>query len=78
MYSVTTIAVDHLKHSMEPSRLARKSKACDTPLSFTYTPSLSPYVILYIDNTLFFAVCKRIIGDFMGIIGRVFQNIRIE
>ena len=26
MYSVTTIAVDHLKYSMKPSRLARKSK----------------------------------------------------
>ena len=26
MYSVTTIAVDHLKYSMEPSRMARKSK----------------------------------------------------
>ena len=26
MYSVTTIAVDHLKYGMEPSRLARKRK----------------------------------------------------
>ena len=26
MYSVTTITVDHLQCSMEPSRLARKSK----------------------------------------------------
>ena len=26
MYSVTTIAVDHLKYSMEPSKLVRKPK----------------------------------------------------
>ena len=26
VYSVTRITVDHLKYSMEPSRLARKSK----------------------------------------------------